>query len=113
MIFCPHTALTSYSIGHLLPINSLFACDVALSGNKTSIRVKVSINIKSIFGVIVFSLLPMSVTADDKLRFVTLEFAPFIYSENMQVSGPGTCVCRLIPGFVIAIFLGYNSLHYH
>ncbi|WP_377194232.1 substrate-binding periplasmic protein [Ruegeria meonggei] len=27
--------------------------------------------------------------ADDRLRFVTLEFAPFIYGENQQVAGPG------------------------
>jgi polar amino acid transport system substrate-binding protein len=27
--------------------------------------------------------------AAEKLRFVTLEFAPFIYGENQQVSGPG------------------------
>lgn len=27
--------------------------------------------------------------ATDRLRFVTLEFAPFIYGENQQVAGPG------------------------
>ncbi len=27
--------------------------------------------------------------AADKIRFVTLEFAPFIYGENQQVAGPG------------------------
>lgn len=27
--------------------------------------------------------------AADRLRFVTLEFAPFIYGENQQVAGPG------------------------
>jgi len=25
----------------------------------------------------------------DKIRFVTLEFAPFIYGENQEVAGPG------------------------
>jgi hypothetical protein len=42
MIFCPYPALKSYSIGHLLPINSLIPCDFALSKNKISIRAKVS-----------------------------------------------------------------------
>jgi polar amino acid transport system substrate-binding protein len=32
---------------------------------------------------------PIFVEADDKLRFVTLDFAPFIYSENQSVAGPG------------------------
>lgn len=38
------------------------------------------------------SLLCMCAThalAADRLRFVTLEFAPFIYGENQQVAGPG------------------------
>ena len=30
-----------------------------------------------------------AVRAEDRLRFVTLEFAPFIYGENEQVAGPG------------------------
>ena len=32
---------------------------------------------------------PILVEADDKLRFVTLDFAPFIYGENQNVAGPG------------------------
>lgn len=27
--------------------------------------------------------------ADDRIRFVTLEFAPFVYGENQRVAGPG------------------------
>ena len=34
------------------------------------------------------NLLPQAYAAD-KIRFVTLEFAPFIYGENQQVAGPG------------------------
>jgi polar amino acid transport system substrate-binding protein len=34
-------------------------------------------------------LLPSLVSADDRLRFVTLDFAPFIYGENQNVAGPG------------------------
>ena len=56
------------------------------------------IKAKRFFGALVFSLLSMSVTGDDKLRFVTLEFAPFVYGENLQVSGPARdfiqAVCR-------------------
>ena len=33
--------------------------------------------------------LPWSAVAEGTLRFVTLEFAPFIYGENQQVAGPG------------------------
>ncbi len=40
MLFYPHTALKTYSFGHLLVINSLIACAFALSANKTSIRAK-------------------------------------------------------------------------
>jgi len=32
---------------------------------------------------------PIFAAADDKLRFVTLDFAPFIYGENQNVAGPG------------------------
>ena len=30
-----------------------------------------------------------ALAADDRLRFVTLDFAPFIYGENQNVAGPG------------------------
>jgi hypothetical protein len=43
MIFCPYPALKPYSIGHLLPINSLIPCGFALSKNKISIRAKASL----------------------------------------------------------------------
>ena len=42
-----------------------------------------------VFVSLVISFYSMSVASEDKLRFVTLEFAPFIYGENLQVSGPG------------------------
>ena len=32
---------------------------------------------------------PSALFAEDRLRFVTLEFAPFIYGRNQQVAGPG------------------------
>ena len=47
------------------------------------------INSKNIAELIVVSLMSMSAAGDDKLRFVTLEFAPFIYGENLHVAGPG------------------------
>ncbi|MEM7176315.1 MAG: transporter substrate-binding domain-containing protein [Pseudomonadota bacterium] len=34
-------------------------------------------------------LLGQNALAEDRLRFVTLEFAPFIYGENKMVAGPG------------------------
>lgn len=34
--------------------------------------------------------------APDKIRFVTLEFAPFIYSENEEVAGPGRDVIEAV-----------------
>ena len=37
----------------------------------------------------VFIFLCSQTQASDKIRFVTLEFAPFIYSENQKVAGPG------------------------
>lgn len=37
-----------------------------------------------------------SVSAKDRLRFVTLEFAPFIYGENKQVAGPGRDVIAMV-----------------
>ena len=39
---------------------------------------------------------PLSVQASDKIRFVTLEFAPFIYGENQQVAGPGRDVIEAV-----------------
>ena len=45
--------------------------------------------LKFIFGFILFFHISLTSAGDDKLRFVTLEFAPFIYGENLQVSGPG------------------------
>ena len=32
----------------------------------------------------------------DKIRFVTLEFAPFIYGENQKVAGPGRDVIAAV-----------------
>ncbi|MEM7021500.1 MAG: transporter substrate-binding domain-containing protein [Pseudomonadota bacterium] len=37
-----------------------------------------------------------SALAAEKLRFVTLEFAPFIYGENQQVAGPGRDVIAAV-----------------
>lgn len=34
-------------------------------------------------------LVPLMAAADDALRFVTLDFAPFIYGKNQNVAGPG------------------------
>ena len=34
-------------------------------------------------------LFPRLAPAEDRLRFVTLDFAPFIYGENQNVAGPG------------------------
>lgn len=41
--------------------------------------------------VILFPILltPFMAAADDTLRFVTLDFAPFIYGDNQNVAGPG------------------------
>ena len=36
------------------------------------------------------------IQASDKIRFVTLEFAPFIYSENQNVAGPGRDVIAAV-----------------
>ena len=46
-------------------------------------------NMKLITGFIAFFIWSASVTGDDKIRFVALEFAPFIYGENLKVAGPG------------------------
>jgi polar amino acid transport system substrate-binding protein len=46
------------------------------------------------FACIALGILPA--TAADKLRFVTLEFAPFIYGENQQVAGPGRDVIAAV-----------------
>ena len=35
-------------------------------------------------------------SAEDTLRFVTLEFAPFIYGENQEVAGPGRDVIETV-----------------
>ena len=35
-------------------------------------------------------------TAEGTLRFVTLEFSPFIYGENQQVAGPGREVIETV-----------------
>jgi len=40
-------------------------------------------------GSIVAATLVSQAFAAEKIRFVTLEFAPFIYGENQQVAGPG------------------------
>ena len=32
----------------------------------------------------------------EKIRFVTLEFAPFIYGENQQVAGPGRDIIEAV-----------------
>ena len=42
------------------------------------------------------SLLGGPAMAGDSLRFVTLEFAPFIYGENQQVAGPGRDVIAAV-----------------
>ncbi len=40
-------------------------------------------------GLLLAAWLVAPAAAADKIRFVTLEFAPFIYGENQQVAGPG------------------------
>lgn len=47
--------------------------------------------------VLVFSVFSaVNAIADGALRFVTLEFAPFIYGENQQVAGPGRDVIAAV-----------------
>lgn len=47
--------------------------------------------------VLVFSVFSaVNAVADGALRFVTLEFAPFIYGENQQVAGPGRDVIAAV-----------------
>ena len=51
------------------------------------------------YGLLALLVVVMSVesgSAKDKLRFVTLEFAPFIYGENKQVAGPGRDVIAMV-----------------
>lgn len=43
-----------------------------------------------------FCVAPLQVSAAEKIRFVTLEFAPFIYGENQQVAGPGRDVIAAV-----------------
>jgi polar amino acid transport system substrate-binding protein len=46
--------------------------------------------IQSCFSVVVLAVAFTSqAVAADRIRFVTLEFAPFVYGENQQVTGPG------------------------
>jgi len=40
-------------------------------------------------GLLLAAAIASQVHAAEKIRFVTLEFAPFIYGENQQVAGPG------------------------
>ena len=42
-----------------------------------------------------FNFVPQAQAAD-KIRFVTLEFSPFIYSENREVAGPGRDVIEAV-----------------
>ncbi len=44
---------------------------------------------KSLLALVFVAVVSSQVAADDKIRFVTLEFAPFIYGENQEVAGPG------------------------
>ena len=50
------------------------------------------VRMRGLAGRLVFIVAVLSwadVRAEDQIRFVTLEFAPFIYGENEQVAGPG------------------------
>ena len=40
-------------------------------------------------GFLAAAVLASQALAAEKIRFVTLEFAPFIYGENQEVAGPG------------------------
>lgn len=44
----------------------------------------------------VMVLIAIPAMAEERLRFVTLEFAPFIYGENQQVAGPGRDVIAAV-----------------
>ncbi|MEM7169810.1 MAG: transporter substrate-binding domain-containing protein [Pseudomonadota bacterium] len=45
--------------------------------------------LSGLLGLAFFFSIETTWSADDKVRFVTLEFAPFIYGKNQQVAGPG------------------------
>lgn len=47
-------------------------------------------------GLLLWLVVAGSASAADRLRFVTLEFAPFIYGENQQVAGPGRDVIAAV-----------------
>ena len=49
-----------------------------------------------IVGMVCLCLGSRSAVAEENLRFVTLEFAPFIYGENRQVAGPGRDVIETV-----------------
>jgi polar amino acid transport system substrate-binding protein len=49
-----------------------------------------------LLGIACFCLTGRPAPADDALRFVTLEFAPFIYGEDRQVAGPGRDVIAAV-----------------
>jgi polar amino acid transport system substrate-binding protein len=48
------------------------------------------------FSFVAFCAVSSQAIAADKIRFVTLEFAPFIYGENQQVAGPGRDVIAAV-----------------
>lgn len=45
--------------------------------------------VSAFLGLAFFFPIEASWSAEGKIRFVTLEFAPFVYGENQQVAGPG------------------------
>ena len=49
-----------------------------------------------LFPMFILAVLVSQAQAADKIRFVTLEFAPFIYSENQKVAGPGRDVIEAV-----------------
>lgn len=49
-----------------------------------------------VVSVLLCVLIALPAAAEDRLRFVTLEFAPFIYGENQQVAGPGRDVIAAV-----------------
>ena len=76
--------------------NSSISYSMSRSSSKLVNEVRMRAIGSWVFSIFILAFLVPQTRASDKIRFVTLEFAPFIYSENQKVAGPGRDVIEAV-----------------